>query len=67
VWLDVVGIFFPSEDADGGDAVKVDVPQGAEELVPVDVAAADFVVLVEQERRYQVRNWRRLLQIANDL
>src|SRR6476659_3678456 len=44
--VDVVGGFLPAEDADRGQAVEVRLPQGGEELVPIDVAVADFVVLM---------------------
>ena len=45
--VDVVGVLLPAEHADRGDAVELHVAQGGEELVPVDVAVADLVVLVD--------------------
>jgi len=44
--VDGVGVFVPAEHAHCGDAVEVDGAQRGQGLVPVDVAVADFVVLV---------------------
>jgi hypothetical protein len=43
----LMGAFFPGEDAGGGDAVEVQLAQGAEERGPVDLALADVEVLVD--------------------
>ena len=40
-------VLLPAEHAHGGDAVEAHIAQGAEELVPVDLAVADLVVLVD--------------------
>src|SRR4051794_33452114 len=46
-----VGLLLPAEHADRRHAVEVQLPQGREELVPVDVAVADLVVLVDADVR----------------
>src|SRR5919107_1989170 len=45
--VDVVGGLLPPEDAHSGEAVERDVAQRREELVPVHLAVADLVVLVD--------------------
>src|SRR5688500_13940042 len=46
-----VGLLLPAEDADRRDAVEVRLTEGAEELLPVDVAVPDLVVLVDPDVR----------------
>jgi hypothetical protein len=45
------GAVLPREDAHGHDAVEAELPQGAEELVPVHLSLTDVQVLVDPHRR----------------
>src|SRR4029079_14697034 len=45
--VDGVGVFLPAEHAHRGDPVERPLAKRREELVPVDVAVADLVVLVD--------------------
>src|SRR5213076_1971694 len=43
----LAGAFFPGEDADGGDAIELDLGQGGEEDVPVHLSLPDVEMLVD--------------------